>query len=119
MKRILRTLLLIFAACAVQAQHVTFNGNKVAAIIDVRNPEEYAGGHIAGAINLPYERVGQGIQTIKGVHKDSPVLLYCRSGRRSALARTKLQQQGYRRVMDGGAMTELIKTIKPCTRKTC
>ena len=119
MKILLRFLGMALIAFSVQAADVSFNGTKPAAIIDVRTSEEFASGHIDGAINIPYEKIGQGIQSIKGLTKESPILVYCRSGRRSAIARSTLEQQGFKRILDGGAIESLTQNLKVCTPKTC
>lgn len=109
-----------FAVSAMaSAADVSFNGVKPAAIVDVRTPEEFASGHVEGAVNIPYDQIAQGISTIKGLKKGSPVLVYCRSGRRSAIARASLEQQGFKQVMDGGAMSSLMQNLKICTASTC
>lgn len=63
-------------------------------LLDVRSPEEYAAGHIKNALNIPHdrlaERVGQ-IQKYAGV----PVVLYCKSGRRAAMAAEVLAANGF------------------------
>ena len=119
MQRFFYTLLLSLLALSAEAQNVSYNGTQPAAIVDVRTAEEYAAGHIAGAVNIPFDHIGQGIQSVKGLKKDSPVLLYCRSGRRSAHARATLEQQGYTRILDGGGMDTLAKNLKNCSSKTC
>ena len=65
-------------------------------IIDVRNPEEYKQKHIRGAINIPlYE-----IDNIKNeiINKDEVILLYCKTGKRSKMAKEILLQAGYENV---------------------
>jgi len=119
MRRFLQALVLALFVLTAHAKDVSFNGTKPAVIIDVRTPEEFSAGHIDGAINIPVEQVGQGIQFIKGVKKDSPILVYCRSGRRSAIAKSALEQQGYKRILDGGGIEELAKNLKVCVDKTC
>ena len=119
MKLILQVLMLALLALTAHAKEVSFNGTKPAAIIDVRTPEEFSAGHIDGAINIPVEKIGQGIQTIKGLKKDSPILVYCHSGRRSSMARLTLEQQGYKNILDGGGMEDLARNLKTCTAKTC
>lgn len=118
MNKLLAFLLLVMAL-AVQAKEVRFNGTKPVVVIDVRTPQEFAAGHIDGALNIPVEQVGLGIKSIKGLKKESPILVYCRSGRRSAHARFILEQQGFRRVLDGGGMDALARHLKTCTAKTC
>lgn len=88
-------------------------------IIDVRTPEEFAVGHIDGAINIPVDLIGQGIQSIKGLKKESAILVYCRSGRRSGIAKTTLEQNGFKRILDGGGMESLAHNLKTCTNKVC
>lgn len=99
-----------------QAEPMVLNGTKIeATLIDVRTPEEFAAGHIPNAINIPFDRIGTDIQQIKGLKKNSKILLYCRSGRRSAMAKQTLEKDGYRDVQDGGGMQTLVQTLKVCS----
>ncbi|HEX9153259.1 MAG TPA: rhodanese-like domain-containing protein [Candidatus Saccharimonadales bacterium] len=73
-------------------------------IIDVREPEEYAAGHVDGAINMPpheLSRLGQHANELTGVPKETPIIVYCRSGSRSNVAMTMLIQAGYTNVTNG------------------
>jgi phage shock protein E len=71
-----------------------------AALVDVRTPEEFAMGHVAGARNIPVQELGARYAEIpKG-----QVVLYCRSGARSASAAQFLSAKGYD-VLDIGPMT--------------
>ena len=119
MKTLLQILLLVCAFATAHAKEVSFNGIKPAAIIDVRTPQEFAAGHIDGAINIPYEQISQGIQSIKGLKKGSPVLVYCRSGRRSGIAKSTLEQLGFKQILDAGGMEAASQNLKTCTTKTC
>jgi len=118
MKVLLSVLLLACALCA-QAAGLSFNGVKPDAIVDVRTPEEFSAGHIEGALNIPLDRVGEGVPAIKGLNKDSAILVYCRSGRRSAAAKSTLEQLGYKHILDGGAMQTLAPRLKPCSATSC
>ena len=82
------------------------------AIIDVRSPQEFAAGHLEGAVNIPYDQILQRIDSIEGVEKSSELLLYCQSGARSAIACSLLVQQGFERVMNGGAFRTLLMNFK-------
>ncbi len=74
-------------------------------IVDVRTPAEYAAGHIAGAINLPLDRIPQDAATMLA-DKDATILLYCRSGARSRTAGNALVGMGYTGIYDfGGVMS--------------
>lgn len=66
-------------------------------LIDVRTPEEYNAGHILGAINIPYDTIAE---LITDVPKDSQIVLYCRSGRRSGIAADVLKEMGYTKILD-------------------
>lgn len=63
-------------------------------IIDVRSPEEFAGGHLPNAINLPHNAI-QGDDPRFTTWKNQNVLLYCRSGRRAAMAEETLSGLGF------------------------
>jgi phage shock protein E len=101
------------------AADVRYNGVKPDFIIDVRTAEEYSMGHIDGAINVPVDQIAQQIAGIKGLKPGSTLLVYCRSGRRSAAAAQILQQRGYQHVFDGGAVETLAKSLKKCTSSAC
>lgn len=98
---------------------VGYNGVKLDFIIDVRTAAEFSAGHIEGAINIPVDQIGQQVSSIKGLKPGSTILVYCRSGRRSAAAAQILQQRGYKRVLDGGGVETLSKPLKQCASTTC
>ncbi len=70
-------------------------------IVDVREPGEYAAGHLNGAVNVPLSQIWQRMDEIP---KDRPVYLHCRSGQRSYYAVRYLTGKGYTDVfnMSGG-----------------
>ncbi|WGE75486.1 rhodanese-like domain-containing protein [Actinobacillus equuli] len=76
--------------------------------IDVRTAEEFATGHIEGAINIPVEQISAKIHQLIG-DKDAPIHLYCRSGRRADVALTELQKLGYRQVTNHGGYQDLLR----------
>lgn len=71
-----------------------------ATLVDVRTPEEYRAGHVQGARNLPVQELAARVAEIP---RGRPVVLYCRSGARSASAAQLLTQRGYE-VVDIGPM---------------
>lgn len=83
-------------------------------VVDVRTPEEYAEGHIAGAKLVPL----QTIETdIKAIAKDQEIVLVCRSGNRSAQAYEILAGMGYKNLKNmTGGMTEWQKIGAPVTK---
>ena len=72
-----------------------------AALWDVRTPAEYAAGHIPGAHNIPLDRLEEKLNNLPS--NGYPVIVYCRSGRRSAMAAELLAQAG-RQVYDLGSI---------------
>jgi hydroxyacylglutathione hydrolase len=72
-------------------------------LLDVRTPEEYAEGHIKGALLIPVQELQQ---RISEVPKDRQVYVYCRSGVRSVRASNILVKAGYTRIENvvGGFM---------------
>lgn len=72
-------------------------------LLDVRTPEEYAGGHIPGAINVPNETIGSDpVDALPD--KEQKILVYCRSGNRSKMAAAKLAEQGYTNIVEIGGI---------------
>lgn len=71
-------------------------------LVDVRTPAEYESGHIPTAVNLPVDVIGIQPPTAK---KDALVIVYCRSGNRSATARSILSKLGFTNVVDFGAVS--------------
>ena len=72
-------------------------------LLDVRTQEEYNAGYIAGAILLPYDEINAKA-TIVLPDKEKEIVLYCRSGRRSAIAKKSLLDLGYQKVVDFGGV---------------
>lgn len=72
-------------------------------VIDVRTEKEYLAGHLKGAMWIPRGKVKFDIQKV-ATDPDHPIILYCRTGGRSALATLALKGIGYRNVknLDGG-----------------
>ena len=75
-----------------------------AKIVDVRSPEEFQGGAYPGAVNIPLQLLGARLGEIP---KDRPVVLYCASGGRSAMAARLLKQAGYADVVNAGGLADM------------
>ena len=74
-----------------------------AVIVDVRTADEYAEGHIEGAMNLDVKDSEAFDNGVKAFDKNNTYYVYCRSGRRSHNAAVKIQKAGFNVVdMDGG-----------------
>ena len=74
-------------------------------ILDVRRPDEYAEGHIPGAINVPNEEIDTA-EISELPDKSQLILVYCRSGRRSKEASEKLARLGYTNIVEFGGILD-------------
>ena len=74
-------------------------------ILDVRRPDEFAEGHIPGAINVPNEEIGTA-EIADLPDKSQLILVYCRSGRRSKEASEKLVKLGYTNIVEFGGILD-------------
>ena len=70
-------------------------------IVDVREPFEYKTGHVKGALNIPPSELLTGAKQLAGVDKDTPIVLYCRTGTRSNAAIHILRSLGYSNLTNG------------------
>ena len=88
---------------ALEAYQMMQQGGELV-IIDARTDQEYADGHIPDAVLLPYDLVDAHTAAAVVPTSDTPVLVYCRSGRRSELAARSLAELGYTHVFDFGGI---------------
>ena len=120
MRRLLLAISLIVGLpCLAYAQSYMLDGVRSNVVIDVRTPEEFASGHIEGAINIPYDTITAKLPALARIGKNENILLYCRSGRRSAIAKQSLAELGYRNLQDGGGIASLAPRLKVCKATTC
>jgi phage shock protein E len=70
-------------------------------LLDVRTPEEFNEGHIAGAVNIPVQEL---TQRLSEVPDDKEIIVYCRSGNRSATASNILLENGFSAIYDMGGI---------------
>jgi rhodanese-related sulfurtransferase len=74
-----------------------------AQVVDVRTPEEYAAGHLAGAEHIPFDELAA---RAKDLDRSRSVVLYCRSGSRSALATQAFAASGWQAYSMSGGLVE-------------
>lgn len=84
-------------------------------LLDVRTPLEYAEGHIAGALNINVQSDDFQQVAEKELSKDSTILVYCRSGRRSMNAAEILTKLGYKVINLKGGIIEWREDGLPVT----
>ena len=92
-----------------QAKQSMVKPEKVKGVwIDVRSAEEFNAGHLQDAVNIPHDKIIEGVKAL-GSDKDAPINLYCRSGRRAEAALTALKNAGYTNVTNHGGYEDLVK----------
>jgi phage shock protein E len=102
MKTLVTSITLALMALSAQAKDV---------IVDVRTPQEYAAGHVNGAINIPQSSVAQGV-TQAGIGKDDTIHLYCQSGYLSGKALNTLKDLGYSKAENAGGIVQARKALE-------
>jgi apolipoprotein D and lipocalin family protein len=73
-------------------------GNAAPVVLDVRTAEEFAAGHVPGAINVPHAVVAADPAAAVSLARDADIVLYCGTGRRASVAVKALQSAGYSRL---------------------
>jgi phage shock protein E len=91
------------------AQRIEWHSDAV--ILDVRSPAEFASGHVQGAINVPLDVFNQK-HAKAAPNKACQVIVYCRSGARSAQAMRLLQALHYENVVNGGSAAAVARKVK-------
>ncbi len=84
---------------------------KMPVIIDTRSQQEYADGHLEGALLMPHDAIGGLIET-RVPDKNTPILLYCRGGGRAEMARKSLVSLNYTKVENLGSLQDAAVALK-------
>lgn len=92
----------LFQANDINAGVAEYQKTPNAKLIDVREADEYAAGHIPASINLPLSKIESAQGEITDL--DTPLFVYCRSGNRSGQAVAWLKQAGYSKVKNIGGI---------------
>lgn len=97
------------------AQHIVLTAD---VIIDVREPDEYAGGHLPGAINLPRGLLEFKLSGTPALEpRDLNVVLYCKTSGRAALAAVAMHSMGYLNVASiAGGFDAWVEAGKPVVK---
>lgn len=67
-------------------------------ILDVRTPQEYSAGHVPGAINMPHTSISSQLDKLQD-DKNKIIVIYCKSGRRAAMAEQTLSSAGFKQLL--------------------
>lgn len=108
---IIIAMMFLCASQAMAKEKQELNLKNADLLIDVRTPEEFVRGHLDGAINIPYLKLSSEILSVaKG--KEDVIYVYCRSGRRSEVAKGILTSIGYDNTTNIGGYLELLSLQK-------
>lgn len=100
---------LLLAGCAVNEKLYLGPGS---VLLDVRSEKEYKEGHIKGAILIPHTEIEKKISRIVP-DKNTPIFIYCRSGRRAGTALEKLKKLSYKNLRNLGGKEDAEKILLP------
>jgi rhodanese-related sulfurtransferase len=91
---------------AADAQELLAEAPAGLVVLDIRTPDEYTSGHIAGAVNLDFYEPDFA-ESLDGLAKDLPYFVYCRSGNRSETTIDQMRNLGFTEVyeLDGGIVS--------------
>jgi rhodanese-related sulfurtransferase len=79
-------------------------------VIDVRTVQEYKAGHVQGSTNVPLDQLKEQIASVAS-NKNTPIMVHCQSGRRSAQAKKTLIAMGYSNVEDLGSLAHAREVL--------
>nr|WP_315255772.1 rhodanese-like domain-containing protein [uncultured Flavobacterium sp.] len=77
-------------------------------LVDVRTPIEFSEGSAKGAVNVPLDKLHSHLEKLKG---KKSIIVFCKSGMRSAQANSILEQNGFNNVINGGTWTNVQSVI--------
>ncbi|MCP4605426.1 MAG: rhodanese-like domain-containing protein [Proteobacteria bacterium] len=107
-------LLFIVILVAISSRVVSCSGAqsipvpKEAFVVDVRTPREFQKEHFPEATNIPVDQIEARLDEFGD--KNQPIVVYCRSGRRSGIAKKTLERAGYQNVINGGGLRQMLKS---------
>ncbi len=78
-------------------------------LVDVRTPGEFAMGHVKGSVNIPVDVISSKLAQFKNKKN---IVVFCRSGSRSAMAKGILENHGFSNVINGGTWDHVNKFVK-------
>ncbi len=99
------SLVLILSSCNGQKKSPDYSK---ALLVDVRTPEEFAAGTVPGAVNIPVDEIENRLNEFKSAGE---IVVFCRSGSRSARAKSILNQHGLNNVTNGGTWQQVNAVV--------
>lgn len=99
--------IVLLVATLIFSSYTTYAGDPMTYWIDTRTQEEFDAGHIDGAVLIPFDVIAARITEVTA-DKNADIRVYCRSGRRSGVAKDTLTSMGYSNVINEGGYEEII-----------
>lgn len=78
-------------------------------LVDVRSVAEFKSGSVKNAINIPLDQIETKLETFKN---KSNIVVFCRSGNRSGMAKSILNKKGINNVLNGGSWNNVAQLLK-------
>ena len=79
-----------------------------ATLVDVRSPGEFSSGSVKGAVNIPLDQLNSQLGKLKGKKN---IVVFCLSGNRSSQAKTILEQNNFKNVINGGTWKNVNEVV--------
>ncbi len=77
-------------------------------LVDVRTPAEFSQGNVKGSVNIPLDKIASSTNKLKGKQN---IIVFCRSGSRSAQAKSILEKNGFTNVSNGGTWQNVSRFV--------
>ena len=77
-------------------------------LVDVRTPAEFSAGSVKGAVNIPLDKLQGQLAKLKG---KKSIVVFCRSGNRSSMAKSMLEQNGFQHVINGSTWKNVKEVV--------
>lgn len=78
-------------------------------LVDVRTPKEFAQSKVFGSVNIPLDSIPNQLAKFKD---KKHIIVFCRSGNRSSMAKSILKRNGYSNVVNGGSFDNVNQFVK-------
>lgn len=79
-------------------------------LVDVRTPMEFAEGNVRGSVNIPLDQLTSQLSRFRD---KKSIVVFCRSGSRSSMAKSILEQNGFKNVINGGSWDSVNALVNP------
>lgn len=86
-----------------------------ALVLDIRDSKDFAAGHLASAVNIPYAKLAERMSELDK-HKEQPIILVCKTGQTVSIAGKMLREKGFNAIRLNGGMMEWSNQNLPVVR---